>query len=84
MQLVFRTLGKLKEDIPFRSHRLEARKEEIRAKLESLRSDAFVRVTKRIYPGVHLKVAGSSKKFEREWEGGVFRVLKGELVGILE
>jgi len=84
LQYVFRALGKLKDEIPFKSHRLEARREEIRAKFESIRNDAFVRVTRKIYPGVHFRVAGTSKKFEREWEGGVFRVLKGELVGLLD
>jgi uncharacterized protein (DUF342 family) len=81
LQLVHCTLETLIMDIPYRMRNLEARKEEIKEEMRIIRRDAFIKVRSKIFPGVNLRVADASRKFEREWDAGVFRIVKGELIG---
>jgi uncharacterized protein (DUF342 family) len=81
LDLVHRMLETLMMDIPCRMRKLEARKDEIKEEMRVIRSDAFIKVRSKIFPGVNFRVADTSRKFEREWEAGVFRIVKGELIG---
>lgn len=48
--------------------------------IEGIRRKSYVKINRRVYPGVRLKVAGFTKKFDREWTSSTFRVVNGELV----
>ena len=81
LELVYRMLEALMMDIPYQMRKSEARKDEIKEEMSTIRRDAFIKVRYKIYPGVSLRVADASRKFEREWEAGVFRQVKGEIIG---
>ena len=84
LEQVYRSLEKLMVDLPKYDKELRENKSQLQADMEKIRRQSHIRVKKRIYPGVSLKLCGLPRKFESEWNGAVFKIIDDELIGVPE
>ena len=82
LEQVYRTLEQLLVQLPLRTRELIQQKEELQKQIQLIASQAYIKVNKRVYPGVSFKIAGCPRKFESEWGPSIFRVVDNELVGL--
>jgi uncharacterized protein (DUF342 family) len=82
LEQTYRSLERLLVQLPQRSRELLKQKEELQKQIQQIAGQAFIKVNKRVFPGVSFKIAGCPRKFESEWGPSIFRVVDNELVGL--
>jgi hypothetical protein len=82
MEESYRSMERLLVELPERTHELLRQKEALQRQVRQIMRSSFIKVNKRVYPGVSLKIAGCPRKFESEWGPSMFRVIDNELVGL--
>jgi uncharacterized protein (DUF342 family) len=80
-ETLYRKLVKLLLLLSGREKDLTEEKNSLFKEIERNQRHSYIKINKRVYPGVRLKIAGFSRKFEKEWTSSTFRVVDGELVG---
>ncbi len=84
IETLYKKLEKLLVQLPSRKKQLMGKKIAITKKIEEIQSKSYIKISKRIHPGVSFKVAGFSRKFEKEWSSSTFRVVDGELISVYD
>ncbi len=78
----FRLLDKLSADIERSMESVQSGLADCEKEMGVLQKDAYIYVSKTVYPGVTMKIAGLSKFIENEREATRFRNVGNEIIGI--
>jgi uncharacterized protein len=76
----FRLLDKLSADLTATQDSLSLELKEIEDKIRELRSIAYIKILKHIYPGCTLRIAGLVMEINEEFGPGEFRVQNGQII----
>ncbi|UCC78299.1 MAG: DUF342 domain-containing protein [Candidatus Zixiibacteriota bacterium] len=81
---LLRKLDKLSADIKLTIETLRKEIKEAEAAIDGLKKSAYLKVARKTYPGVTIKLAGTAKYFENEREATTFKVFDGKIIGLEE
>ncbi len=84
MEPLYKKLEKLLEQLKSKKNQLVKKKNVLTKEIKEIQRKSYIKINKRIYPGVSLKVAGFPKKFENERSASTFRVVDGELISVYD